>query len=310
LGTEGLSRITRAMGQIQSKGKLMAQDVNQLAEAGIPVWDILAQSMGKTKAEVMSLSEDGLVPAEEALAAIEGYMDMKFSGVMEAQSKTLLGTIENIQEALKLGFAADMQPFMTSITEGVRSLIPTLQGTSSLIAQNLGQALTQYLQGAKDAIAQIIAEIGPLFSSLTTSFTPAYIDLTNGLANFITEASGGIKEFGRLLADSFSFLAGFGDDFGNMFSQIAYGLSDVASAASNLGLDEVLETLIGIGSEGPGALQGIALALNGLRAGFLALQLGVANTFANLFDQIPGMKGVANALRGEADKIRAEIGAL
>ena len=47
LGTEGVSRLAYALGQMQTSGKLNAQDMMQLTSAGISAWDMLAQAAGK-----------------------------------------------------------------------------------------------------------------------------------------------------------------------------------------------------------------------------------------------------------------------
>ena len=52
LGTEGVSRLAYALGQMQTSGKLNAQDMMQLTSAGISAWDMLAQAAGKTAKSV------------------------------------------------------------------------------------------------------------------------------------------------------------------------------------------------------------------------------------------------------------------
>lgn len=43
--SETLNNIARALGQIQTKGKLSAEEMNQLAENGVGAWDILSKQM-------------------------------------------------------------------------------------------------------------------------------------------------------------------------------------------------------------------------------------------------------------------------
>lgn len=51
--------LVRALGQIQAKGKLSAEEMNQLSERGINGWKYIADAMGVSVAEVMELSEKG-----------------------------------------------------------------------------------------------------------------------------------------------------------------------------------------------------------------------------------------------------------
>jgi tape measure domain-containing protein len=48
LGAEGLDRITRALGQMRAKGKVSAEEMLQLTEAGVPAWAILSKAIGKS----------------------------------------------------------------------------------------------------------------------------------------------------------------------------------------------------------------------------------------------------------------------
>ena len=69
-GQEGISRITRALGQMQAKTRVMAQEMQQLTETGIPAWDILAEKMGLTVPKLQDMVSKGLVPADQAITAL------------------------------------------------------------------------------------------------------------------------------------------------------------------------------------------------------------------------------------------------
>jgi len=67
LGSEGIDRITLAIGQLRAKGRVQGDEMMQLTEAGIPAWDMLAKSMHKSTAEIMQMSQKGLIPADKAI---------------------------------------------------------------------------------------------------------------------------------------------------------------------------------------------------------------------------------------------------
>ena len=48
LQADGIDRITLAMGQMAAKGKVSAEEIRQLAEAGIPAWKFISESLGIT----------------------------------------------------------------------------------------------------------------------------------------------------------------------------------------------------------------------------------------------------------------------
>lgn len=91
LGSEGIDRMTIAIGQMQAKGKVSAQEMMQLAEAGVPAWRYLAQAIGVSIPEAMKMAEKGGIDAATGVNAILSGMNKDFGGMMEAQSKTMLG---------------------------------------------------------------------------------------------------------------------------------------------------------------------------------------------------------------------------
>ncbi|GIU78802.1 MAG: hypothetical protein KatS3mg005_2040 [Bryobacteraceae bacterium] len=101
-GGEGIERIIRAIGQMQAKGAVAAQEMQQLAELGIPSWQILAEAIGVTVPEAMKLVEQRAVSSAEAIPALLAGLNEKFGGMMETQSQTLLGKWSTLRDNIKL----------------------------------------------------------------------------------------------------------------------------------------------------------------------------------------------------------------
>lgn len=99
-GADQINRVTLAIGQMSAKGKVSGQEMLQLTEAGIPAWKYLADAIGVSTAEVMKMSEKGLIPADKAIQAILAGMNKDFGGMMAEQSKTAAGAVSNLTDAL------------------------------------------------------------------------------------------------------------------------------------------------------------------------------------------------------------------
>lgn len=136
-GADVLDGVVTALGQIQAKGKLSAEEMAQIAERGIPAWQFLADQMGITVPEAMKKAEQGAISASEAIPAILQGMQNKFGGGMEAQSKTLLGmwstTTDTIkQSATQVGQqiveALDLKGKLTGFNEFLNSIPAMLKG--------------------------------------------------------------------------------------------------------------------------------------------------------------------------------------
>lgn len=95
---EVLDRVTLAFGQMKAKGFISGEEMRQLAEAGIPAWQFLANAIGKTIPEAMKLAEDKAIDAEAAMAGMMAQMSQKYGGMMEKQSGTVLGIISNLKD--------------------------------------------------------------------------------------------------------------------------------------------------------------------------------------------------------------------
>lgn len=98
LGTEGVSRLAYALGQMQTSGKLNAQDMMQLTSAGIAAWDMLAQAAGKTVAEMKDICSKGAIDSKAAVQTIVAGMNEQFGGMMAKTSDEVAGLLANIEE--------------------------------------------------------------------------------------------------------------------------------------------------------------------------------------------------------------------
>lgn len=98
LGTEGVSRLAYALGQMQTSGKLNAQNMMQLTSAGISAWDMLAQAEGKTVAEMKDLCSKGAIDSKAAVQTIVAGMNEQFGGMMAKTSDEVAGLLANIEE--------------------------------------------------------------------------------------------------------------------------------------------------------------------------------------------------------------------
>ena len=83
---------------MKAKAKVSADEMLQLTEVGVPAWQILADAVGKSTAEVMKLSEKGLIPADQAIDALVSGMEKKFPNMMAKLSTSMGGTLSNLQD--------------------------------------------------------------------------------------------------------------------------------------------------------------------------------------------------------------------
>lgn len=98
--SERLARITLAMGQAFSKGKLQGQDIKQMIEAGVPVWQLLGEVTGKTTAELQKMSETGKL-TQDVMQKFFAQMGKDSAGAAADQMSSLAGQFSNLQDNIQ-----------------------------------------------------------------------------------------------------------------------------------------------------------------------------------------------------------------
>ena len=86
-GDEAFSRISRAMGQIKSLGRLSQEEINQLSEIGINATEILKRTFGQSVEEIQRSGRN----IDEVLNALWQGMDEKFAGAARRNQSTWRG---------------------------------------------------------------------------------------------------------------------------------------------------------------------------------------------------------------------------
>lgn len=180
-----IERVTRALGQMQAKGKISAEEMMQLAELGIPAWQMLADAIGVSIPEAMDKASKGGIDATTGINAILAGMTKQFSGSMEQQSQTLLGlwstAKDNVSGILRTLGQEIIDTF--NLKEKLSGAITTLQQFSDTLTQffdlvsqkGLRQALEEMIP--EDMQAKIVLVAGAIAGALV----PAIWSLASGI---------------------------------------------------------------------------------------------------------------------------------
>jgi tape measure domain-containing protein len=144
LGAERMEGLAVALSQIASKGRVSAEEMEQLAERGVPAWRILSETIGKTAAETRKMAEDGEISAEQLFAAFQKFSRMNFGDAMQKQANTFSGAMQQIQNVLLNTAATAFEPLYAKISElatrTARDVVKQ-KGDLNKIGQVIGQAI-------------------------------------------------------------------------------------------------------------------------------------------------------------------------
>lgn len=105
-GEEGISRVSRALGQMKTNGRLNAEDMNQLTDVGIKAWKYLADAEGKSIAQIREMSQKGEISGDKAVKTILNGLK-EFDGMMDKTSNsTVSGLMSNIKDTFDINIVS------------------------------------------------------------------------------------------------------------------------------------------------------------------------------------------------------------
>lgn len=105
-GEEGISRVSRALGQMKINGRLNAEDMNQLTDVGINAWKYLADAEGKSIAQIREMSQKGEISGDKAVKTILNGLK-EFDGMMDKTSNsTVSGLMSNIKDTFDINIVS------------------------------------------------------------------------------------------------------------------------------------------------------------------------------------------------------------
>lgn len=162
-----IESVSRALGQIYTKGRLMNEEMRQLAEAGIPAYEILQEKLGLTQQQLQNLGKVG-IPASKAINALVDGMNERFGGVVSASSRTLKGIISNIKDNAVMLVSGAFESLITHIKSSLNELGKFLFKMREIFElKGLGGVFEAiFPPELHDTIRMFVANLGTLFQAV------------------------------------------------------------------------------------------------------------------------------------------------
>ena len=200
LGAEGINRITLALGQMAAKSKVQAGEMMQLTETGIPAWKMLADQIGVSVPEAMSMVSKGAIDAATGITALVSGMEQSFGGMMDQQSQTISGTWSTLmdgleqsaaQVGLQLAEALNLTGIFQSLGDMLTNFAATVQ--SSGLTEALLTAIPPEFQAGILLIVSILTGLAipaiGLFVTKVTLMAAPFVAAVAAAAPFIAAAA-------------------------------------------------------------------------------------------------------------------------
>ncbi|OWP50817.1 tape measure domain-containing protein [Pseudomonas nitroreducens] len=169
-GMERLQGIVTAVGQAWAKEKLQTEEILQLVERGVPVWDMLGKVTGKTTAQLQDLATKGKL-GRDVIKGLLDEMGRSSEGAAAKAMGTLTGLVSNLGDT-----ATD---FLDRIAKSgaLEYAKDRLKDLSTTIAQmdadgrldRLARSLSDAFVVGGQKILEYVAKLGEVdFSNLVT----------------------------------------------------------------------------------------------------------------------------------------------
>lgn len=165
-GTETLSRVTLALGQAWTKSKLQGQEILQLAEAGVPVWDALATATGRSVPELQKMSEAGQL-GRDVIAKLIDELGRMNAGASDKLMRTYAGAVSNAKDALAEFFGmvsrSGVLDFLTAKVQELLAEFDRLKQSGELQAKAkaIADTFVQIATGVESAV-KVAVQLGPV----------------------------------------------------------------------------------------------------------------------------------------------------
>ncbi|MCW10324.1 tail tape measure protein [Listeria monocytogenes] len=278
-GSESIDQMTDAISALQASGVAYSDDINRLVDAGVPAWQILANSTGKSVGEMKKYVSEGSLESTKAISMLtkgieEGTTGMagntaKMSGLAKTAGNTISGSFANMK------------------TAAVKSL--------ANIAENLKGPIIQALDVAKNAFKQ--------FAAVTASpeFQKKLSDLIQKIKEFIPV----LIEWAPLLAKVAAGFVAF-NIISSVYSKIAGLVGAIKGLASSGSL------LSGVVNAVRGSFLALKVALGSAVAAFGVVLAVVGAVVAVLYGMYAAFKentaNIKGFLSGMWDAVKNSFG--
>jgi len=171
---EKLNGLVLAFGKVQTKGKVSMEEINMIAERGVPIIGTLVEQLGVTEQQFFKLVSAGKIGREEiknAFKTMTSEGGIFFQG-MQKQSQTFTGMLSTMKDNITLVLAeigGELLPVMKIVLQSITNLF---RGSLGTIIENVLNIVTPLLNNLVEILEMVLDILVPVIETLTNLLIP------------------------------------------------------------------------------------------------------------------------------------------
>lgn len=156
-GAEGIERMVLVFGQMRATGRVLGNDLLQLAALGVPAMQILQKQLGLTAAQMQALGQGTLrIPSEIAIPALIRGLEERFHGLSRLQAQSFQGLVSTAHDYAAQLAGIATHPLFITLERDLRHLNPLLQQLGDSFKTGGWTGMIQTLDDAAGANGQFV----------------------------------------------------------------------------------------------------------------------------------------------------------
>lgn len=132
--SENLERIVFALGQMLTKGRVANEEIRQLANANIPIYDILQEELNLTGTQISNIGKYW-VDADKAVVAILNGLNKRYQGAADRIAETFTGMLDTIADDAKIVANEAFASLYDKLKEATGTLRDTLDEWRDIVTE-------------------------------------------------------------------------------------------------------------------------------------------------------------------------------
>jgi len=163
-----MTDLSRVLGQIYVKPKASMEEMLQLVERGVPVWDILQKKLGLTAEQMGNLGREG-IEGKKVFEALMAGMNERYGGAMDRMSKSWAGLWSTFQDNINIALGKVAAPLIENFKVKLNAILEQLdKWTKDGTLDRWAKQAVDFITGVVDAISTIAKTLWALKDVIIT----------------------------------------------------------------------------------------------------------------------------------------------